>query len=158
VALGIALLGVILGAGSFGIPFGAGYDRIGPRFFPSLVAAGLVLLGAWLAAEALRARKSPPHEKRAVATAEEKSSGADIRTNWRALGTLGAALLLGLALLERGGFVIAASALVWLAARSFGRERPARDAGIAVALSILVYLAFTRGLGLTLPAGVLGLF
>jgi len=65
-------------------------------------------------------------------------------------------LLLCLALFERGGFVIASGALFWVAACGFGSRRPLRDAVIAVLLSVAVFLAFTRGLGLTLPLGVLG--
>jgi putative tricarboxylic transport membrane protein len=153
-----------------------GYDRIGPRFFPTVVAAGLVLLGVWLAAGAVHAsRKNPPfdfahgpepvegrHKERprqagtgAVATGTEFSE-TDFRTNCRALGLLAAGLLLCLALLERGGFVIASSVLFWTAARGFGSRRPWRDAGVAVALAVVVFLAFTRGLGLALPLGVLG--
>ena len=149
------MLGILLGAGSFGIPLGVGYDRIGPRFFPTLVAAGLVLLGVWLAVTGLRSSTNPRHKERAVAT-EAEFSEADVPTNWRALGFLAAGLLLCLALFERGGFVIASSALFWVAACGFGSERPLRDAVIAVALSVAVFLAFTRGLGLTLPLGVLG--
>ena len=122
------MLGIYLGAGSFGIPLGVGYDRIGPPFFPSLVAAGLVALGAWLAVAAVRAgRTSPWHKQRAVAT-ETEIFDADILngapTNWRALGFLAVGLLLCLALFERGGFVMASSALFWVAACGFGS--PAR--------------------------------
>lgn len=144
VALGVIALGIAVGVGSFGIPFGAGYDRIGPRFFPSIVAVGLVLLGSALAVAAGRGRRS--------AASETSSSG--IPTSRRALGFLAAALLLNLILLEGAGFVVAASALFWLAARGFGSERPVRDGLLAVLLSTLVYVAFTQGLGLTLPLGV----
>jgi putative tricarboxylic transport membrane protein len=150
VALGIIVLGIGVGVGSFGIPFGAGYDRIGPRFFPSVVAAGLTLLGSVLAAAALRAK--------AVQPAAADAAGSGIAANRRALGFLAAALLLNLLLLERAGFVVASSALYWLAARGFGSERPVRDAVIALGLSLLVYAAFTRGLGLPLPRGILAPF
>ena len=156
------MLGVFLGAGSFGIPLGVGYDRIGPRFFPSLVAAGLVLLGVLLATAALRRGNANIAERR---TAEEQTHGTKSvpwlpdgdATNRRALGFLAAGLLLCLALFERGGFVMASSGLFWVAARGFGSRRPLRDAVIAVGLSVVVFLAFTRGLGLALPVGVLGL-
>jgi putative tricarboxylic transport membrane protein len=147
VAVAVIVLGIGVGAGSFGIPFGAGYDQIGPRFFPSVVAAGLTLLGSVLAVAALRAKGLRP------AAAEAANSG--ISANRRALGFLAAALLLNLILLERAGFVVASSALFWLAARGFGSERPVRDAVIALLLSLLVYAAFTQGLGLTLPRGIL---
>lgn len=140
------MLGVFLLLGIAAIRFGAGYDRIGPRFFPSVVGIGLVLLGALLAWEAFRAHsriKEVPQEVSAP-------------LNRRALGYLGAALLLNLALLERAGFVIACSSQFWLAARAFHSARPVRDAVVAVLLSVIVYLAFSQLLGLDLPAGILG--
>ena len=145
------MLGVGLAAGAFGIRFGVGYDRIGPRFFPFLVSLGLVVVGSWLAVAALRGSRTRP-------AAEEPSEAAiptNWRTNWPGLGYLSLALLLNLLLLERAGFVIASTALFWLAARAFGSRRPACDAVVAVLLSVLVYQAFTRGLGLTLPSGVI---
>ena len=146
VAVAVIVLGIGVGVGSLGIPFGAGYDRIGARFFPSVVAAGLTLLGSALAVAALRAKGLRP-----VAA---EAAGSGISANRRALGVLLAALLLNLILLERAGFVVASSALFWLAARGFGSERPVRDAVIALLLSLLVYAAFTQGLGLTLPRGI----
>ena len=59
-ALGVAALGVCLAVGGSGFSLGAGYDRIGPRFFPYLVALGLVLLGGWLALAAIRGSRAKP--------------------------------------------------------------------------------------------------
>ena len=145
-ALGVAALGVCLAVGGSGFSLGAGYDRIGPRFFPYLVALGLVLLGGWLALAALRGSRTKP--------TDGVNSGPRPQINWPALGYLGLALLLNLVLLERAGFVISASLLFWLVARAFHSRRPARDAATAVLLSVLVYFAFTRGLGLILPLGI----
>ena len=47
IGLTILALGGLLVLGLSGIEFGAGYDRIGPRFFPYVVGFGLILLGAW---------------------------------------------------------------------------------------------------------------
>ncbi len=149
-ALGVAALGVCLAVGSTGISLGTGYDRIGPRLFPYVVAMGLVLLGSWLAVAAIRGN-------RAAHVAEENDE-PDLRMNWQmnwqALGYLGLALLLNLVLLERAGFVISSSVLFWLVARAFHSRSPWRDAAVAVLLSMLVYFAFTRGLGLILPLGI----
>ncbi len=145
-ALGVAALGVCLAVGSAGISLGTGYDRIGPRFFPYLVAIGLVMLGSWLAVAAIRGNRAKP--------AAGENAEPNLRINWQALGYLGLALLLNLVLLERAGFVISSSVLFWLAARAFHSRRPARDATVAVLLSLLVYFAFTRGLGLILPLGI----
>ena len=144
-ALGVVALGVFLLWGSSAISFGAGYDRIGPRFFPYAVAAGLILLGGWLTIAAIRCRQV----KHAAAGPEIQSG-----LNWRPLRLLSLALLLNLVFLETAGFVIASSVQFWLVARAFHSKRPARDAVIAVLVSTIVYFAFSQVLGLTLPAGI----
>lgn len=142
-AVGLAAvgLGIYLAVGSFTIQLGSGYDRIGPRFFPYLVAAGLILSGSWLAFVTRNRKKTEDRGGRTRA----------LPLIWLTLG-----LLLSLVLLEPAGFVLSSSVLFWMVARSFRSERPVRDAGVALVLSTLVYFTFTRGLGLVLPAGVLG--
>jgi putative tricarboxylic transport membrane protein len=77
-------------------------------------------------------------------------------TNRAALGTLALALLLDVALVEWIGFVVASALMFAIAARAFGSRRPAHDAIVGVALALGIYVAFTRGLGVALPRGVLG--
>jgi len=146
-ALAVTALGIFLLAGASHIRFGSGYDRIGPRFFPYAVAAGLILLGGWTAVEAFRSALGSNERSPA-----SKQTAAPL--NWNSFGYLGLALLLNLALLERAGFVIAASVQFWLAAHAFHSKKPARDAVVAVLLSAAVYFAFSHLLGLTLPAGI----
>lgn len=136
-------LGICLALGGLTIRLGSGYDRIGPRFFPYLVAAGQIVTGSWLA---IAARKRKRTEDRHA------------RTKWSPLVWLGGGLLLSLVLLEPAGFVLSSSVLFCLVARSFRSARFVRDAGVALLLSTLVYIAFTKGLGLVLPAGVFGWF
>jgi putative tricarboxylic transport membrane protein len=78
------------------------------------------------------------------------------RASGPAAFTLGLALASGVLFLERAGFVLTAALLFWLVARAFASPRPLRDAAVGLALSVVVYLAFTRGLGLVLPPGLLG--
>jgi len=52
--------GLLVLAGSFAIDFGAGYDRIGPRFFPWVVAAGLLVSGGTLAWGVAKGRGAGP--------------------------------------------------------------------------------------------------
>ncbi len=143
VALGALALGLLVLIGSLSIDLGAGYDRIGPRFFPYLVAAGTLLCGALLLKEALR---------RGKASRREHAS----RTSRSVALTLGLALASSVLFLERAGFVLTAALLFWLVARAFESPRPLRDAAVGLALSVAAYLAFTRGLGLVLPGGLLG--
>ncbi len=144
VAAGVVAIGLVIVGGAFTIGSGVRYDRIGPRFFPYLVAAGLLVSGFLLLREALRRRNTP-----------------DIgdRSSVSHLGILGIALISGVAGLERAGFILTSVVVFWLVARAFGSRRPMRDVFAGVLLSVIVYLAFTRGLGLPLPAGILqGLF
>jgi putative tricarboxylic transport membrane protein len=150
VEIGVAVCGLALGlfvfAGSFSIDLGAGYDRIGPRFFPYLVAAGALFSGALLLKEAL-GRGKPSRPSR-----EARAS----RTSGSVAFTLGLALASSALLLERAGFVLTAALLFFLVARAFASGSPLRDAAVGLALSVAAYLAFTRGLGLVLPGGLLG--
>ncbi|MBK5256559.1 MAG: tripartite tricarboxylate transporter TctB family protein [Vicinamibacteria bacterium] len=142
VALAAIALGLFVFFASFSIDLGTGYDRIGPRFFPYVVAAGLVLSGSFLARGALRRPNPSPTE-------------FHLQTSWPAIGTLALALGSSVLLLERAGFILTAALLFFLVARAFESRRPWRDAVVGLLLSVFVYVAFTRGLGLVLPHGLL---
>ncbi len=141
IAAALAALGLFMLWEPFSIPVQVSYARVGPRVFPVLVASGLVLNALWLALEARRAR--------APADAGEPP------VHWAAIGWVSAGLLAEAALLERIGFPLAAALLFVLTARGFGSRAISRDAAIGLALALLAWLAFTFGLGLTLPAGPL---
>lgn len=147
VALGVVALGVFVLSGISTISAGAGYDRIGPRFFPYGVASGLILLGGSLLVSLVRRRRASRETAARVAVAP--------RLDWMPLGYLGLAFLLFLALLERAGFIVASSVQFWLVARAFHSKRPVRDGAVAALVSAVIYVAFSRSLGLTLPSGVL---
>lgn len=141
VALGAAALGLVLLAGIPAIPPGAGYDRVGPRVVPLMVAVGLVLIGGWLTVVRLTGGgaglKADPHPQ----------------WNRRPLVFLGLAGVLFLVLVERAGFVVAAALQFWLVARGFHSRRPLRDMVAALLVSLAVYVSLTAGLGLSLPSG-----
>ena len=146
VSLTIAVLGLLVFVGSFWIELGSGYDRIGPRFFPLVVAGGLLLSGVFLS----RASLKPTHTR-----TDEPS----FPTSRRGVALVGAALATSVVLLERLGFILTSALLFWLVARAFESDRRLRDAGVALLLSTTVYFVFTRGLGLNLPKGIFaGLF
>ena len=136
------LLGLVLAGGTLLIGTGFGYDRIGPRTMPYGVALGLLLLGGALVVPALRRRR-------------EDDAPVSDPLGWKALAILALACAVFLLLAGRAGFILAASLQFWLVARAFGNRRPLRDAAAAALLSLVVYAAFARGLGLALPAGPL---
>jgi putative tricarboxylic transport membrane protein len=147
--LGMGALGAYFALGAFNIRLLPSYSRIGPRFFPLLVAFGLLLCAVLLLFQALRGKAAPL----------DASEDVDITapTDWLAVMMLGAALLVDILLIERLGFVVASTLLFWGVAFAFGSRNYLRDAAIGLALSLAVYLAFTRLLDLSLPAGILPL-
>ena len=76
--------------------------------------------------------------------------------NVAALATLALALVVDVALVEWIGFVVASTLMFAIAARAFGSRRLARDAIVGLAIATVIYIAFTRGLGVGLPHGVFG--
>ena len=142
-AFGIVSLGVLMLGGVFRIGAGAGYDRIGPRFFPAVVAIGLVVLGGWYAVSMWR------NSRRGLDLPPEGTNTPPL--NWKAFGYLTLSFILCVAALERVGFVVASSVQVWLVTRAFESRSTLRDAVVAVVVVTAVYLAFSRGLGLALP-------
>jgi putative tricarboxylic transport membrane protein len=54
------------------------------------------------------------------------------------------------------GWILAAALLFWAVARGIGSRRPLFDISLALVLSSAIYLAFSVGLGLNLPSGILG--
>jgi putative tricarboxylic transport membrane protein len=120
--------------------------RAGERIFPLAILVGSACVAALLIGKRTRAPSAPAANLRAVA--------------WVAAG-----LLAFLLLLESAGFIIAAAVLFVAVMRAFGPAEAGADntlqkwgaalAGplVAAIFSALVYLAFTRGLDLALPAG-----
>ncbi|HYX92340.1 MAG TPA: tripartite tricarboxylate transporter TctB family protein [Myxococcaceae bacterium] len=144
---GAAALAVVLWVGAREINLGVGYDRIGPRFFPYAVALGLMVIAAVLAIRGLLGlgARSP---------AIQRDEAESDRMDWGPFAWVVIALLLDLVLLQRAGFVLASAAQFWVVARAFRSKRPVRDAVVAVLVAVIVYYAFSRGLGLSLPAGI----
>lgn len=139
--LGIAVagLGVFIFWQITGLDVGPSYSRIGPRIFPLLVAAGLLLIGAGLA----------------VGAALRIETEALPRIDVAALLWVAGGLLAMILLIERAGFVPAAAVLFASAARGFGGRRILLALGIGLILALICQFGFGYGLGINLPWGVL---
>lgn len=146
ISLGLIALGSFVVYDTQNIPDAAGVSGVGPRLFPYLIGVGLTLCGGVLGWQAITGGwrhmvPVPEHD----------------RPDWYAFGVISAGIVLHMIVIGWAGFVIAGTLLFVLIARGFGSRRPAFDAGIAVVLNIVVYLIFTHGLGLKLPASPLGM-
>ena len=122
-------------------------NAIGPRFFPTVVGAVLVVVSHWLAVDVLRGGRG------AMQAAEDVDTRRS--SDWRTLAILSAVFLGHAFLLEPLGFPVAAALLFFGVAAALGSRRWARDAAVSVVLAVTVFLVFARALGVGLPAGVL---
>ncbi len=147
-AIAVALFGVAVVWQTTLIRITPVSSRVGPRVIPYIVGGGLIILGLWLAVEAVTGRATRP-------TADSEDADPTLPTDWPTVGMLVASLVVYLLLIERAGFVVASALLFFGATFAMGSRRVIRDLAIGVALSLVVYLVFTRALDLRLPAGVL---
>lgn len=125
------------------------YSKVGPRVIPYVIGTGLVLVGLWLLVQALSGRHAPP-------STESEDADPTLPTDWKTVALLAGALVVYLLLIETGGFVIASTLLFAGAAFAMGSRRPLRDLAFGVLFAAGLFVGFTRGLGLDLPAGLLG--
>ena len=114
---------------------------VGPRLFPFLIAAGLIVVGGLLLRQALFGHIA--HE-------------GGIELDWTAAALVSAGLIAQLLLLEWLGWIPATALLFVAVARAFGSRRLLVDAAIGLGLAALAFVIFSYGLDLTLPGGVLG--
>lgn len=136
----VLALGVFIAVETAMLRSGPGYAAIGPKLFPWLVAAGLLLVGVALL-----------YEARAGAVAQP--AGFQLEVPPALAVTVG--LVLQMVLMKPAGFVIASAVLFVAVAYAFGSRRFALNAAVGLVLCTATYVAFTRGLGLVLPAGLL---
>lgn len=112
---------------------------MGPEATPVVIAIGLAILALANLIDALRGNL-PAREN------------ADWRAVWLILGGLAALIaIIGVG----GGFILAATALFVATSAAFGRRALLTDLGIALVLTTLIYIAFSKLLTLSLPAGPL---
>ena len=136
----VLALGVFIAVETAMLRSAPGYAAIGPKLFPWLVAAGLLLVGVALL-----------YEARAGAAAHPAGFELDLPPPLSV--TVG--LVLQMALMKPAGFVLASAALFVAVAHAFGSRRLVLNAAVGLVLCAVTYVAFTRGLGLVLPAGLL---
>lgn len=138
---GIGLVLLVLGAGiifgTFSVSALPGQDSLGPRLFPALIGGGLILLG--LAHFRPRANDLEGH--------------ADVG-HWPSLLWMVGGLVLGVLIYKPVGFIPAAFVIFMLTARGFAAKWDWRHAVAALAVALIAFFGFTKGLGLNLPTGI----
>lgn len=130
-----------------------GDDTPGPTFFPSLVAALLFVTAVGVTVSVLRRVRASARGEQTVVADEEKP---DVRTDWKTLGIVVGSVTLFIVILDPVGWLLSAAALYFAIASALGARPWLTTAGIGLAFSAIVQIAFAMGLGLPLPSGILG--
>jgi len=147
VAIGafVVAVAVMLVIGALLLPADKGYSIIGAQAFPLAVAVLLGIVGSGLVWQGLTGgfRFLPGPEGYAIPISNRQ---------WRGALWVSAGLLVNALLITRIGFVLSSTLLFVAAARGFGSNSVKRDFLLGLALTIPVYLGFTKGLGVPLPA------
>jgi putative tricarboxylic transport membrane protein len=157
VAAVLLALAAVLVISALGIRRGGGFSVIGPGTMPLIVAVGLFVLAAVFA---VRTTFVPDTDLADKARDEEAS------THWPTVGLVGLVLVVyalalngfrvGATVVPGLGYVVATGLFVPTTARILGSRSLLRDLIIGAAIAVVVYIGFTRFLGVRLPAGVLG--
>ncbi|MEW6403418.1 MAG: tripartite tricarboxylate transporter TctB family protein [Chloroflexota bacterium] len=145
-ALTVIILGGIILTQVSRIGTGAGFIVVGPRVFPTVVGVGILILGLLFL---LRTTVLLDHDLVAEVTTEEAT------TDWSTTILSLLSLVAYASLLHPLGYTLATALFFPVVGRILGSPRLKRDVVIGLALGLVIYLTFTRVLGVRLPAGLL---
>lgn len=173
---------IVIGNITMRVPEGTSFP--GPRFFPGLIATGLILFAVLLTLSAVRAflRRDPEtefaasghddfellaaeHDERVgggagvgVAADEPGTAvpGKAVGVDWRSLAWVVLPFIAFALLLPVLGWIISAGLLFWCVSRAFGLQKPVASLVVGFTVSSIIYIAFDLGLGMSLPSGILG--
>jgi putative tricarboxylic transport membrane protein len=124
-----------------------GSSIISPRIVPYIVAALVVITGVALIAEVLRGKLGVPEGTEAG----DPFVAADRKTMLYLMVAIGVHVLL----LEKAGYIIAATIGFWGVSFTFGSRKPVKDFAISLIFALTVYFTFSKGLQIQLPKGLL---
>jgi len=155
--LPVILLGVsaFIGWGTITMEVPALATFPGPQVFPSMVAVAALVLAVILA---ISVHRNPePASVDSTTDADEVEFSASVRpsSNWKAIAFTAGTIIVFIVVLNPLGWLLAGAFLFWGVARGLGSKRPLFDIGLSLAISSIVQLAFSAGLGLNLPPGIL---
>jgi putative tricarboxylic transport membrane protein len=120
---------------------------VSPQLFPFIISALLALTGVLLIVEVLRGRLGTPDG--------DEPGAPFIPADKKTMLFLVIAIGVHVILLEKAGYIIAATLGFWGASFTFGSRKPLKDFGISLAFALTVYFVFSKGLQIQLPKGLL---
>ena len=130
------------------VPPGSG--TVGPQIFPYLVSVFVILISLGLFLQIFRGNLGVPEGTEFGEVVE--------KTDFKSLAMVAGSMLTYPLLIERAGFIIASSVVFFGVAFAYGAKNLLKNLAISIIFSLIVYFAFSKGLNVSLPAGVLGVF
>lgn len=103
-----------------------------------------------------RGRRRPAIEGGTAPATAAIGTVASSSFDWRTFGLVLGGVAGFAVLLDPVGWILSAAMLFWVVAYALGSKRPIFDIGVGLLMSSLVQLAFSAGLGLNLPSGLIG--
>lgn len=155
-ALALFTIYIVYGLITMDVPDSA--QSPGPKLYPGLLAGFSSILCVALIIETFRNPNEEPANRYTAPVGENVGEQLipvqETDKKNLALGIL--AFLIFAFILEPIGWIIAAGLLFWAIAQTMGAKRPVFNLGVGLVVSSAVQVAFSLGLGLSLPAGILG--
>ena len=130
------------------VPPGSG--TVGPQIFPYLVSGFVISISLGLFLQIFRGNLGVPEGTEFGEVVE--------KTDFKSLAMVAGSMLTYPLLIERAGFIIASSVVFFGVAFAYGAKNLLKNLAISIIFSLIVYFAFSKGLNVSLPAGVLGVF
>ena len=130
------------------VPPGSG--TVGPQVFPYLVSGFVIFISLGLFFQIFRGNLGVPEGTEFGEVVE--------KTDFKSLAMVAGSMLTYPLLIERAGFIIATSVVFFGVAFAYGAKNLLKNLAISLIFSLIVYFAFSKGLNVSLPAGILGVF
>ena len=130
------------------VPPGSG--TVGPQVFPYLVSGFVIFISLGLFVQIFRGNLGVPEGTEFGEVVE--------KTDFKSLAMVAGSMLTYPLLIERAGFIIATSVVFFGVAFAYGAKNLLKNLAISLIFSLVVYFAFSKGLNVSLPAGILGVF
>jgi putative tricarboxylic transport membrane protein len=146
----LLILGTVVIFDSSRMLIPAGEETVGPQVFPYLVGGFVIAISIGLFIQILRGNLGVP---------EGTEFGEVIdKTDYKSLAMVAGSMLTYPILIERAGFIIASTVAFFGVSYAYGAKNLLKNLAISIIFSAIVYFAFSKGLNVNLPAGVLKVF
>lgn len=150
----LVAVAVFLGVGVGQMQVSDDSELFGPRAFPLMVIAALLVIAVLLTISIV----ANPEVPQVPDQAPEGTEPMLPSTNRRSVAVTAGSVAVFIALLETAGWIIAVAILFAGVATGLGGRRYLLNVGVGLAISSIVQLVFVGVLGLSLPAGIMGVF